>query len=63
MKPQPTVAPDRCKQQEVFWTWVEQKVSGIAVDLIEMALVEDQRLTPLLQIGKPARARRMLPMP
>lgn len=45
MKPQPTVAPDRREPQEVFWTWVDQKVSGIAVDLIEMALVEDQRLT------------------
>ena len=45
MKPQPTVAPDRREQQEVFWAWVDQKVSGIAVDLIEMALVEDQRLT------------------
>ena len=45
MKPPANLAPDRREQQEVFWTWVDQKVSGIAVDLIEMALVEDQRLT------------------
>jgi len=45
MKPQPTVAPDCRQRQERFWTWVDQKVSGITVDLIEMALAEDQRLT------------------
>jgi putative transposase len=45
MKPPATLAPDRREQQEVFWAWVGQKVSGITVDLIEMALVEDQRLT------------------
>ena len=45
MKPPATLAPDHREQQEVFWTWLDQKVSGIAVDLIEMALVEDQRLT------------------
>jgi putative transposase len=45
MKPSPTVAPPARELQEVFWTWLSQKVSRMTVDLIELALVEDQRLT------------------
>jgi transposase-like protein len=45
MKPSATVAPPARELQEVFWTWLSQKVSRMTVDLIELALVEDQRLT------------------
>ena len=44
MKPDPTVAPDRRQRQEVFWTWMDQKVRGMTAGLIEHVLAEDQRL-------------------
>jgi transposase-like protein len=44
MKPPTTVAPDHRQRQEVFWTWVDQKVNGMTVGLIETVLAEDQRL-------------------
>ena len=40
-----TVAPSAAQRQEVFWTWMDQRVTQLTTDLIEMALLEDQRLT------------------
>ena len=45
MKPQRTVTPDGRQRQEMFWTWVDRKVSGMTAGLIECVLAEDQRLT------------------
>jgi putative transposase len=39
-----TVAPTTSQRQEVFWTWMNNKVTQLTADLIEMALAEDQRL-------------------
>jgi putative transposase len=39
-----TVSPAAPQRQEVFWTWMDQRVTQLTTDLIEMALAEDQRL-------------------
>jgi putative transposase len=39
-----TVAPAAPQRQEVFWAWMNNKVTALTADLIVMALAENQRL-------------------